>query len=380
MVIQGVSYLSDFEAKKAIIAAAAKLYARGWMIAGDGSLSVRVGPNAVWITVEGADKAALTQDQLVRIDLNGKQAATNRPKPLGNDLEAHLRVYKENERVRSIVHAYPICTVYLSANKTGAEAAAYTPAVRKLGRISMVEPLKTEQAISDVSLLSKNDNGVIIEGDGCMMWGKTPMEAADYIETLDYYCQAAKCLSESQPQAYTARAHVQTIVQEKPVQHCTGNCTVCQNSGCTERRNEAEPAATAPKAVCSGSCDNCGRTDCTERIVHQSCSVPAVNAAPASPAYTASIPLVPDVPVMDNVALPAGMTGLIRPGEPLPPLPEEKPVAAAKPAAAPIKPGVFASGMINAGPHEPKNNDTAGRITIDKSSLMSAVVRGTLGG
>lgn len=377
MVIQGVSYLSDFEAKKAIIAAAAKLYARGWMIAGDGSLSVRVGPNAVWITVEGADKAALTQDQLVRIDLNGKQAATNRPKPLGNDLEAHLRVYKENERVRSIVHAYPVCTVYLSANKTGAEAAAYTPAVRKLGRISMVEPLKTEQAVSDVSLLSKNDNGVIIEGDGCMMWGKTPMEAADYIETLDYYCQAVKCLGESHAHEYPARAHVQTVLHEKPVQHCTGNCTVCQNSGCTERRNEAEPAAAKPIAACSGSCENCGKTDCTERRAQQTAAAPAASEGAA--AYTASVPIIPDVPVMDNVSLPAGMTGLIRPGEPLPPLPEERPSFAAQPSEKPLRPGVFASGMINAGPHE-SSNQTAGSTMIDKSSLMSAVVRGTIGG
>lgn len=371
MVIQGVSYLSDFEAKKAIIAAAAKLYARGWMIAGDGSLSVRVGPNAVWITVEGADKAALTQDQLVRIDLNGKQAATNRPKPLGNDLEAHLRVYKENERVRSIVHAYPVCTVYLSANKTGAEAAAYTPAVRKLGRISMVEPLKTEQAISDVSLLSKNDNGVIIEGDGCMMWGRTPMEAADYIETLDYYCQAAKCLSESRTQAYTARAHVQQVLPEKPKQHCTGNCTVCQNSGCTERRNEAETVPNVQAAACSADCGSCGRSDCTERR--------ALQTVHAGMTDTVSVPIVPDVPVMDNVTLPTGMTGLIRPGEPLPPLPEEKSVTAAKPAAAPMKPGVFASGMINAGPHEQSNNKACSTV-IDKSSLMAAVVRGKLGG
>ena len=82
MVIQGVNYPSDFEAKKAIIAVAAKLEAKGFQVAGDGSLSVRVGPNAIWITVEGADKAALQQDQLVRIDLSGKQMATNKPKPL----------------------------------------------------------------------------------------------------------------------------------------------------------------------------------------------------------------------------------------------------------------------------------------------------------
>ena len=61
MVIQGVTYLSDFEAKKAIIEAARRMEAKGFLVAGDGSLSVRVGPSAVWVTIAGADKAALTR-------------------------------------------------------------------------------------------------------------------------------------------------------------------------------------------------------------------------------------------------------------------------------------------------------------------------------
>ena len=39
MVIQGVTYLSDFEAKKAIIEAARRMEAKGFLVAGDGSLS-----------------------------------------------------------------------------------------------------------------------------------------------------------------------------------------------------------------------------------------------------------------------------------------------------------------------------------------------------
>ena len=73
MVIQGVTYLSDFEAKKDHHGnRPVRLEAKGWLVAGDGSMSVRVGPQAVWVTVAGADKAALTQDMLVRVDMNGK--------------------------------------------------------------------------------------------------------------------------------------------------------------------------------------------------------------------------------------------------------------------------------------------------------------------
>lgn len=185
MVIQGVSYLSDFEAKKALIAAAARLEAKGFLVAGDGSLSVRVGPNAVWITVAGADKAALTQDMLVRVDLSGRQAASAHPKDLGDDLEVHLKIYKENDTVQSVLHAYPPCAAVLGACGQAVEAANFSPAVRALGRMQLL-PCCDAAA---VSALSRTDRGVLLQNDGCMTWGKTPAQAAQMVDALDYYCK-----------------------------------------------------------------------------------------------------------------------------------------------------------------------------------------------
>ena len=113
MVIQGVTYLSDFEAKKAIMEMARRLEAKGWLVAGDGSMSVRVGPQAVWVTVAGADKAALTQDMLVRVDMNGKAMLSAKPKPLPEDLPIHLKIYQENENAQCVMHTYPACAAVM---------------------------------------------------------------------------------------------------------------------------------------------------------------------------------------------------------------------------------------------------------------------------
>ena len=74
------------------------LEAKGWLVAGDGSMSVRVGPQAVWVTVAGADKAALTQDMLVRVDMNGKAMLSAKPKPLPEDLPIHLKSIRKTRR------------------------------------------------------------------------------------------------------------------------------------------------------------------------------------------------------------------------------------------------------------------------------------------
>ena len=169
MVIQGVSYLSDFEAKKAIIETARRLEAKGFLTAGDGSLSVRVGPNAVWVTVDGADKAALTQDGMVRVDLNGKANLSAHPKPLGEDLPIHLKIYRENENV-------------------------------------------AEQ--------SRSGKGVLLEHDGCMFWAKSPVEVSHLAEALNYRWTVGDAI------------HRSGCVGCQGCGGCTGNSQCSTWSGC----------------------------------------------------------------------------------------------------------------------------------------------------
>ena len=187
MVIQGVTYLSDFEAKKAIIEAARRMEAKGFLVAGDGSLSVRVGPSAVWVTIAGADKAALTQDMLVRVDLNGKQMLSARAKPLPEDLPIHLKIYQENGSVQCVLHAYPPCAAVMGLQGQSVQPAAFSPAVRALGRVQLLPGQAAEPQAQAVSLLCRTDKGVLLQNDGCMTWGRTPTEACHLVEALDYY-------------------------------------------------------------------------------------------------------------------------------------------------------------------------------------------------
>lgn len=307
MVIQGVVYPSDFEAKKAIITAAAKLEAKGHLVAGDGSISVRVGPNAIWITVEGADKSCLQQDQLVRIDLSGKQAATNKPKPLGEDLPIHLRIYRENEEIRAVVHTYPVCAAVLSGQGTGLEAAAYTPSVRRMGRIQLL-PAGDAQT---VGMLCRTDRGVLLREDGFLSWGKTLAEALQTVETLDYCFK----VRQSQGKGCTC-GHSGTGI-------CDGSCK-----------------SDVPQPECTGNCAACASAQ-----VCPSCAKPLIpSSSPAEPVG-------------------AGMTGVIRPGESLPPLP---PVDAPAP-------------MMGAPAPAPAPAQTVAAVDVPKAAVMAEVVRRAMG-
>lgn len=274
MVIQGVTYLSDFEAKKAIIEMARRLEAKGFLVAGDGSLSVRVGPAAVWVTIAGADKAALTQDMLVRVDLNGKAMLSAKPKPLPEDLPVHLKIYQENENVQCVMHTYPACAAVMGMQGQSVQPAAFSPAVRALGRIQLLPAQSPEALAQAVSLLCRTDKGVLLENDGCMTWGKTPADASHLVEALDYYA------------AVTAKL----------------GCFKCPNCG-----------------HCTGHCTGCGKC----------------GSAAAAPAPVTAQPIPQPLPAAPAASALPGVTGLIQPGMALPTLPNAQPAAVPAPAAQP---------------------------------------------
>lgn len=194
MVIQGVTYPSDFEAKKQMIELGRRMDEKAYVIAGEGSLSVRVGPNAVWITAEGAEKGALKQEHFIRVDMNGKQSPGSRQTRLPQDLAVHLQVYTQNPALRGIVHGYPAGAVAYAALGREVEAADYTPSVRALGRISLIAQGNAEDYGKAAALVCRSDKGILVAGDGCFMWGESLMEAFHKLETLEYYVKVSRLL------------------------------------------------------------------------------------------------------------------------------------------------------------------------------------------
>lgn len=202
MIIQGVHYPSDFEAKKAMIDIGCRMDEKGYIVAGDGSMSVRVGPNAIWITIADADKGALAQDSFVRMDLNGKHMPGMKQIRLPEDLSIHLKIYAENPAIRGILHAYPIEAVALAAQGYGAEAVSYTPALRKLGQIPLVKEVSLETCAQNVAACCKSGSGILFPQDGCMVWDESILGAFHRLETLEYGIRVRKAMGAGIPSAH----------------------------------------------------------------------------------------------------------------------------------------------------------------------------------
>lgn len=185
--IDSKKYCSDFEAKKAICEIGKRMYAKGFVAANDGNISVKCSPNTIWATPTGVSKGYMTPDMLVKLDLNGKVIA-GKYKP-SSEIKMHLRVYRENPEVQAVVHAHPpVATSYAIAG-IQLDRAVCPEAVVLLGNVP-VAPYATpgtEEVPESVAPYCKDYNAVLLANHGALTWGKNAFEAYFRLESLEHY-------------------------------------------------------------------------------------------------------------------------------------------------------------------------------------------------
>lgn len=187
MVINGKKYMTDFEAKKAIIDIGQRMYLKGFVAANDGNITCRVGPNALWATPTGVSKGFMTLDMLVKLDMNGKVLMGNR-KP-SSELKMHLRVYKENPEVMAVTHAHPpVSTAYAVAG-IALEEPILTESVVNLGVVPIARYAEpgTQEVPDSIAPYCKTHNAVLLANHGALTWGRDIYEAYYRLESVEYY-------------------------------------------------------------------------------------------------------------------------------------------------------------------------------------------------
>ncbi len=187
MIVQGVKYPSDFEAKKAIIEIGKRMYMKGFVASNDGNISCKVGPNTIWTTPTGVSKGFMTLDMLVKMDINGKVLLGNR-KP-SSEVKMHLRVYQENPEVMAVTHAHPPVATSFAIAGISLDKAILPEAVVQLGSVPVAHYATpgTQEVPDSIAPYCKTHNGVLLANHGALTWGKDVFEAFYRLESTEYY-------------------------------------------------------------------------------------------------------------------------------------------------------------------------------------------------
>ena len=180
-------YLSDYEAKKQIIAIGKRMYDKGFVASKDGNISCRVGPNTIWTTPTGVSKGFMTPDMLVKMNFDGK-VLMGKLKP-SSEVKMHLRVYNENPDVMAVTHAHPPVATSFAIAGISLDRAILPEAVVNLGSVPIAHyATPGSQDVPDsIAPYCNTHNAVLLANHGALSWGKDLTEAYHRLESLEYY-------------------------------------------------------------------------------------------------------------------------------------------------------------------------------------------------
>ena len=185
--IKGKRYMSDYEAKSAILDIGKRMYTRGFVAANDGNISCKVGPNAVWATPTGVSKGFMKPEMLVKLDLSGK-VLQGSYKP-SSEIKMHLRVYEENPDVMGVTHAHPPIATAFAVAGISLEKPILTEGVLSLGTVPIAKYATpgTQEVPDSIAPFVKEYNAVLLANHGALTWGGDIYEAFYRLESVEYY-------------------------------------------------------------------------------------------------------------------------------------------------------------------------------------------------
>ena len=161
------------------------MYQRGYVVACQGNLSVRLAAGQILITPAGACKGGLAAQDLLVIDSGGRVVCgTSLP---SSEMQMHLLYYRLRPDVRAVCHAHPPTATGFASAGRAVEEAVVPEVVISLGRIPLAAygtPGTAEVCSKLVGLVPKHD-AILLENHGVVTSGEDLATAYYLMETVE---------------------------------------------------------------------------------------------------------------------------------------------------------------------------------------------------
>lgn len=182
---------TEYELRKQLVEVCRRLYERELIVAMDGNVSCRIGPNRFLTTPSGACKGYLTPDQLVAVDLDGKKLAGSL-KP-SSEFGMHAAIYAVRPDVMAIVHAHPPTATAFSVAGVSLAEPILTEVVLTVGSIPTAPYATpgTPEVADSIRTLIETYDCCILDHHGVVTVGRDLFEAYYRMETVEQTAKVA---------------------------------------------------------------------------------------------------------------------------------------------------------------------------------------------
>lgn len=179
---------SESESKQLILDIGKKLWTRGFVAANDGNISVKINENEFLTTPTGVSKGDMTQDMIIRMNMDGEVISDNEKYQPSSEVKMHIQVYNHREDINSVVHAHPpYCTSFAVAG-IPLDKFVLPEAIITLGAVPIAPygAPSTPEIPESITPLIQNSDAVLLANHGALTLGADLTTAYFRMETLEH--------------------------------------------------------------------------------------------------------------------------------------------------------------------------------------------------
>lgn len=187
----------DLEIALKICDVGRRLADAGYVVANDGNISCRLGPDRFLCTPTLISKGRMTPRDLCVVDLEGRQHWGVRRRT--SEILLHLEVYRGRPDVQAVVHCHPPCATGFALAGEKPPSGIVPEADLFLGDIP-IAPYETPGNATFAATIRPflaSACAVVLSNHGTVTWGQTLEQAFWNTEILEAYCRMlilAKCV------------------------------------------------------------------------------------------------------------------------------------------------------------------------------------------
>ena len=176
-------------AENEIIRVGSHLASREYHAALAGNISFRISEDCILCTRHGADKGALSAEDIVLCAMDGsKVGGSGNPT---SEFSMHRMAYKQRPDVQAVIHAHPPTATAFAAASVPLEGLMLPEMVVLLGQIALVPYATpgTEELAEKLKLYLDSHDGFLLENHGALTVGSDLREAALRMELIEHNAQ-----------------------------------------------------------------------------------------------------------------------------------------------------------------------------------------------
>lgn len=188
--------------RKEVVFVCRLLWERGYTIATDGNVSVKLGEGRYLVTPSGFSKGFIEPEQLLvindNLDVTGPRTPANQGLHPSSEMLLHLEAYRQRPDIGAVVHAHPPTAIALSIAGISLARCLMPEVIMGMGMIPTTDyatPASAEGAVVIRDLIRSYD-ALILQRHGSVTVAKTPFEAYLKLEKLEQAAQIMRTVTD----------------------------------------------------------------------------------------------------------------------------------------------------------------------------------------